>query len=361
MTRMPTGDRYVRKEDAETRAFYKSYAPLFKRTPDEIAFFVEALRQRTDLQTTGDSFPVDSKTVRSTAAAFIEAARSVYGFSFNLRSGDPSQLDRFVDAHMIDAEGGRVPNEPHLYYAMGCFWGEWLCRHRSSAWALHAPLNPLQSFPDAIGVSNTICMQPFSHATKKLADPEGDNLAYKSDIATSDKRKLPPFPLIASIADADQSVRDLLPPSAAASLNAWEKGDERAFRLFVLAIQETPDNPRILDHAVGCAWDLERWDDVANWLDRLIQLCPDRPHFQHNRAVIFTGSADTMPRAIELLENALRIDPAYARAHLTLASCYHDVGRNQEAIRHCQWVMANDDELKADATELLKEIRSGRR
>lgn len=61
-----------------------------------------------------------------------------------------------------------------------------------------------------------------------------------------------------------------------------------------------------------------------------------------------------------LLENALRFDPAYARAHLTLASCYHDVGRTQAAIRHCEWVVSNDEELKADATELLKEIRSGR-
>src|SRR5688500_11382422 len=145
-------------------------------------------------------------------------------------------------------------------------------------------------------------------------------------------------------------------------MEAWGNDEnEKALRWFVKAIAENPDDPRIYDHAVGCAWGVERWDLVAQWLDRLIELCPDRPHFQHNRAVVYTGAEETLPRAIELLQNALRLEPEYSRAHITLASCYNDLGRTAEAVEHCKWVIANeeDDELKAEARGLLKEIRSG--
>ena len=360
---MASDKPYVRQEDGETRAFYNSYAPFLDVTPDEIAFFVDAIHQRTGLPTSGKSFPIEIDAIHSAAAAFIDAARSIYEFAFDLESADAGQLDRCVEAHLI-GEGEGVPNEPLLYYAMGCFWGDWLVRHRGCAWALYAPLNPIQSFPDALQVSGTACLHPFSQVTKKLADPEGDNLAYKSEVVTADRKVLPPFPLLASLADAERAVRDLLPAKAAAGLDAWEDEDnEKALRLFEKAIVESPKDARILNHGVGCAWELERWDLVGEWLDRLIELCPDRAHFRHNRAVIYTGAEETLPRAIELLESALKLDPEYSRAHITLASCYQDVGRIPEAIKHCKWVIENeeDEEVKGEAKELLKEIRSSGR
>jgi tetratricopeptide (TPR) repeat protein len=363
---VPGGKPYVREEDKTTRAFYKPYAPFFRRTPDDVAFFVDALRQRSGLPTSGADFPADVKAVRAAAAAFADAANSIYGFTFDLKSPDATQLDRFLDAHMNGAIGERVPNEPLLYYAMGCFWGEWLVRHRECAWALYAPLNPIQSFPDGLSVQNTICLQPFSQVNKRFSDPEGDNLAFKADITTADRKLMPPFPLIASTADADQAIRDLMPEGAADALDAWEADDaELALALFKGALDDHPNDPRLLDHAVACAWELERFDEARAWLERLVKLCPDRTHFAHNLAVLLTGAEETVPRAIALLEQALKVDPGYARARITLASLLHDydLGRTPEAIRHCQWVLANeeDDELTNDAREVLKEIKSDRR
>ena len=355
---MAGGKPYIRNEDRATRAFYKSYAPFYKQTPDTIAFFVDALHERTALPSSGASFPADIQTLGRTADAFADAARSVFAFSLDVDSADGSQLDRFIDTHLVQPQSNRVPNEPLLYYALGCFWGEWLKRHRNAAWALYAPLNPIQSFPDGISTSNTICLQPFSQVNKKLADPEGDCLEYKAGLTTSDRKYLPPYPLLASIADADQAVQDLLPQSANRALAAMERGDPRALDLFVQAIKENPTDARILDFAVGCAWDQEDWDHVREFLRRLIELCPDRPHFMHNLAITLSGDESTLPEAISLLERAIAVDPSYARGHLTLADIYNDLGEKTKAMQHCQWVIDNDEELKADAQELLKQIRA---
>jgi lipopolysaccharide biosynthesis regulator YciM len=63
-----------------------------------------------------------------------------------------------------------------------------------------------------------------------------------------------------------------------------------------------------------------------------------------------------MNEAIDLLNRALRSDPSYSRAHLTLASCLADAGRMKEARQHAEWVRDTDAKLKPEAEKFIVEV-----
>jgi hypothetical protein len=126
--------------------------------------------------------------------------------------------DEEQEQYYLAAEANRVPDEPLLYYAMGAFWGERLVRHQEVEWALFEPLRAVQSFPDMVTGAGTICLHPFSQVGKKLADPEGDQLAFKLAAATQNKRYFPPYPLTAALADSEVAAAASLPPDARQAL-----------------------------------------------------------------------------------------------------------------------------------------------
>ena len=49
-------------------------------------------------------------------------------------------------------------------------------------------------------------------------------------------------------------------------------------------------------------------------------------------------------------------DPGYTRARLTLASCYHEAGRADDARPHVEWLIENDPEHADGAKSLLEEL-----
>lgn len=374
---------YQREESDSVKAFYRLYAEWMDSIPDDMSRLVEFLAGATGLPRVADEYPVDDETIRSAAAAFQEAARVVYQFSLDAEDDDASQLDRLADQHLIDPalrpffgeqamaepsdeeseryvearEGLRVPNEPLLYFCMGAFWGQWQVRHRQASWALCPPLNPVQSFPDMITQGSTICSHPFSQVCKKLTDPEGDNLAYKVQVSTSQKQYLPPYPLLASLADADYAVRQLLAEPAQRALDAEEAGDdEQAWALFCEAAVEDDEHPQLLSLMIACAWRLKKAEMVDGISRRLLGLVPDHPVTCHNLAVLYSNQPDLMPKAIDLLERALASDPRYSRAHITIAYCLAETGRIDEAREHAEWVRDNDTQLKDEAEELLNEL-----
>jgi tetratricopeptide (TPR) repeat protein len=260
-------------------------------------------------------------------------------------------------AYGAAVESLRVPNEPLLYYAMGAFWGDWLVNHRGAKWALEAPLNPLQSFPDMITSSHTACLHPFSQVNKRLSDPEGDNLEFKCSPELV-RKYVPPLPLIASLADADRATEQLLPPAGRRARALLEAGDaERAFDLFRSALAESPRNAPLLSQAAACALSAEQYEAAEEWMRRLLAMHPDIPLINHNLAIVVSMGGKT-DEAIRLLRHAIRMDPNYARARITLASMLAETGQTAEAVELAQWVVENenDERLLSDARGFLSQI-----
>jgi len=365
---------YVRKEPPEVRAFYKVQAAFYEKTPESISRFVAALERETRLPRNAVEYPVDNSTLARAAAAFSAAARAVYDVTLALERDDATQLDVLFNGHLIDArlrpyfEGAslrnlsesesekyaaltekiRVPNEPLFYYCAGAWWGEWLVRHRQGQWTLYAPLRPMQTFPDMITAGGTTCIHPFSQVTTKLSDPEGDALAFAASAATF-KRFFPPYPLIASVVDADHAAASLMPPELR-STDATFADYER-----FLGTHSNPA-PRVYALAIGSAWKSKQWSRVEEWSKRAIAASPQNPTFKHNLAVLYSQSG-RLPQAVDLLEQAVRLDPNYGRAHLTLASCLLELNRPAEARRHAEWVRDHDGGLRDEAMKLLESAR----
>ncbi len=377
---------YQRYEDDSVRAFYELHADWSAQTPTEITELARLLAKATKLPRTAREYPVDSETLYVAAHALVRSVHDVFNFSLNLKTDDAGQLDRLAERHLIDpalrsffretgfeelseeraeayfkaSEDLRVPKEPLLFYCLGAFWGEWMVLHRRAVWALYPPLNPVQSFPDLIGVGPTVCSHPFSQVCKKMTDPEGDNLSFKVQVFAGNRRYLPPFPMIASLADAEQATKDLLPEAARRAEVAAEAGDdETAWLLLCEASKEHRDHPQVLAKLISCAWRLKKWDMVDGGSQRLLELVPDHPVTCYNLAVLYGGTPDLVPDAIDLLERAIRSDPYYGRAHLTIATLLAEGGRLDEAQAHAHWIVENDSRLKQEAEDLLERLGSG--
>ncbi len=375
---------YQRKEDESIQTLYRIDAPWAHSLPEDLERFVEQVARRGRLARDAKEFSVEPAALGRTAQVFVEEAAHVFHFTLSPDNEDATQLDRFAEAHLIDpvlrpffvegrlreGEQGElaaqwsqavgqccVPNESVLLYAMGAFWGEWLVRQRRCRWALYAPLNPVQSFPDFLTAGGTVCVQPFSQVCGKLVNPVVGNLAFKAQGLTAHKHYFPPFPLLASPADAMVATVQMLPEPARRALAAKQRGSEvEAFGLLLQASNEDPENAQVLHMIVMAAWSVKRYDILEGASYHLLDLLPDHPVVNHNLASLYANRADLLPKAVPLLEKALEADPQFGRAHLTLASCLRDLGRPDEARQHAAWVRDHEGDLKAEAEGLLREL-----
>jgi tetratricopeptide (TPR) repeat protein len=348
---------YKRVEEESIRAFYKLYGDWLPQTPAHVASFVNRVATLTGLPAQADTYPAVESAVRKVAGAAARAAGETLPAELDLDNADPAQLDRLIDGLVPQSAEWGVPREPLLYYSLGAFWGEWQVRHRQARWSLYSPLRPVQSFPDMVTAGPTICSHPFSQVCKKFTDPEGDNLEFKSKAMASHKRFLPPFPLLASLADADRAARDLLPEIAQRGADAEEADNPaQAYELYCEAAYHNDQIPQLLARIIGVAWQLEKWDMVDGVSQRLLALVPDHPTTCHNLAVLYSGNEEYLNEAIDLLQQALTSDPHYARAHMTLASCLAERGDRNGARQHAQWVVENDQELAEEAKEFIREM-----
>ncbi|MHB0972565.1 MAG: tetratricopeptide repeat protein [Thermoanaerobaculia bacterium] len=373
---------YGRNEPASFKEFYKPYADYLDASPDHITALVDKLAASTHLPRHDETYPIARETVRATAKAFESAVREQYGVAISVDDADPGQLDRLVNAHLIEPElrpyfdgivlrenlddvasekyaqlvdAHRIPNEPLLYYAMGAFWGEWMVRHRLAQWTLYEPLRPVQAFPDMITAVQTICHQPFSQVVKKMSDPEGDQLAYKAHVGSS-QRYIPPYPLLASIADSNEAVRSLLSQEGRAGVDQETAGNSSAaYDSFRKAIAKDPNNATLYSLGFQAAFRTEHYEDAFAWAKRACELEPNNPMLKHNFAIMIGGQPDGEAAAIKLLDEAVALDPQYARGRLTLAGFLSstDPARARE---QATWVKEHDEKLAGDAEELLQSL-----
>jgi tetratricopeptide (TPR) repeat protein len=352
---------YQRQENPAAQAFYELDVPWMDPTPPRLAAVADRLAAIIGLPRQADEYPVELDSVRGAAAALVIVARENLQFELSVDNPDDGQLDRLIEQHIAPQTDGRFPREPLLCYALGAFWGEWLVRHRQACWSLFAPLRPMQSMADMMGSGLTLCSHPFSHVCKKIIDPEGDNLAYKAACIAGMKPYLPPYPLLAAMADTDEAARQVLPEPARRALDAEAKGErDIALPLYLGAAYEHPRNPVLLSRIVQLACQLQKFDTAIAIARRLVELVPDHPPSCHNLAVLLLREDGGLLEAHELLARAVDADPSYGRGRLTLARCLHQLGEADAARQHAQWVQTNDRSLSSQASELLETLDSYR-
>jgi tetratricopeptide (TPR) repeat protein len=372
---------YVREDPPDVENGYVPPVPFMEQTPSDLDFFLGRIAEIAQLPRRVGTYPTDPDTIHRTAQALISAARETYGVSLSLQDSDPAQLDRLANEKLIDerlrpffagdrlradltraerraqaaaVREARVPDEPLLYYALGCFWGEWLVAQRGFLWRLYPPLRPVQAFPAFVAIDQTACVHPFSHVTRKLADPEGGALALAVPAAAL-KRYFPPFLLTASPSDAAHAVREGTPGAVRQAREAATPGE--AVTLFQKALTTVPPTAHLYALAGQAAWDSERWDLAEAWLRQGLELQPRHPVLSDDLARVYARMPDGLERAVPLLEEALAEDPDYARARLRLASCLLQLGRKDEARRQARWVLATEPALKDEAAALVARIR----
>ncbi|HJQ38730.1 MAG TPA: tetratricopeptide repeat protein [Thermoanaerobaculia bacterium] len=181
-----------------------------------------------------------------------------------------------------------------------------------------------------------------------MTDPNGDGLAFASAPELVVNRYLPPYPLIAAMADAQHAAKMALPAEVRDAVSAND---------YARFLNRSKDAPvRVYSLAIEQAWKEEEWTLVERWSREAIRLAPRNAPLKHNLAVVLSNDPRTMPEAIALLRQALAQDENYGRAHLTLASCLLDTGQRDEARVHAEWVRDHDGQLKRDAEEILARI-----
>ena len=374
---------YQREEPPDVADAYAPPVPFMEQTPSDLEFFLGRVAELAQLPREVQTYPSDPDTLHRTAQALITAARETYGVPLSLQDSDPAQLDRFVNEKLIDerlrpffagdrgradltraerraqvsaAREMRVPHEPLLYYALGCFWGEWLVAQRGFLWRLYPPLRPIQAFPAFVTVDQTACAHPFSQVTRKLADPEGAALALALPPAAL-KRYFPPFLLTASPSDAEHAVREGTPVAVRQAREAATPGE--AVTLYQKALTTVPPTAHLYALAGRAAWESERWDLADEWLRKGLELQPRHPVLSDDLAHVYERMPDGLERAVSVLEEALAEDPDYARARLTLASCLLQLGRTEEARKQARWVLATEPSLKDQAAALVARSERG--
>jgi tetratricopeptide (TPR) repeat protein len=369
-------------ESEEEKAFYNPPAPLTEELPADVRRFAELLRERSAILRPVAGWSVAASDLREAAEIFAAAAHEVFGVRLSVDDEDPTHFDAFLNRYLIaeelrplfdgaqvredfsDADYERfaqligktpIPAEESVYYFAGAYWGEWLVRHRGATWALHAPLRPLQAFPDMITAHQTVALLPFSQVVKKLADPVSDTLASKAHAFGSEY--LPPYPLIASLADSEEATVALMPEKARAGLEAAAKGDMAgALALLQEAAEGEPENLLVLAHIQVIGWQAEEWEAVHRAMTQLLRQHPHARTF-YNLGV-FYAQFDLLEEAVESIRQAVLLHPPYDRAKLTMAALLAEKGEMARARSILQEVAGEsfDPQMQEEVARLLAEL-----
>ncbi|WVZ72798.1 hypothetical protein U9M48_021204 [Paspalum notatum var. saurae] len=87
------------------------------------------------------------------------------------------------------------------------------------------------------------------------------------------------------------------------------------------------------------------FEDALRLYDRALALCPDNAACRGNRAAALIGLR-RLGEAVKECQEALRIDPTYARAHHRLASLHIRLGHIEDALKHLSLATPQPDLLE---------------
>jgi tetratricopeptide (TPR) repeat protein len=371
---------YVRQEDDTVKAFYRIKTPFYDESPERIKGTVRVLKRITGLSPTTVIFPHEIQPLQEAAGAFVEAIETCFGTRLGYTEEDLVRIDRTIDRFLLDpildpiaktyhkrldenedydllATQVHAPRETLFYYCFGAYYGELMVKLRRAAWHLYPPLSVIQCFPD-IAMKRTVqCAFPFSHVVKKMCRPNGDRLDEKAH-ALVGARCQPPFALAASLADLERIWEDMLGPVSVKALNLAEgKSPERALDLLTAELDRSDGNCHILVEASQVAYGLGDMDLVYRLCERALVLAPTAFN-HHNFAVALSHVPERRSEAISHANRAIKNDPAYSRARITLAALYLEEKDVEGAIAQLRRVVENeiDDNLREEAEQLLSGI-----
>ncbi|KAL6626969.1 hypothetical protein ACP70R_030695 [Stipagrostis hirtigluma subsp. patula] len=87
------------------------------------------------------------------------------------------------------------------------------------------------------------------------------------------------------------------------------------------------------------------YEEALKLYDRALAMCPDNAACRGNRAAALIGLR-RLGEAVKECEEALRIDPSYARAHQRLASLHIRLGHIEDALKHLSLATPQPDLLE---------------
>jgi len=366
---------YRRGDEGPVASFYEIRGSYYPEPPAPVRKLVDAIEAATDLPRRGVStFPTDAESTAETAAAFVRAAGNIFFAEIDLDSDDASAFDSFVIENLVDPkvrllldkpeqyealrDAGeiRIPDEPLLFYALGCFVGEWLTRHADARWFLYPDLDPRQSFPALVRTGPLSTIAPFSVGCRLLSNPRDGRLA---DLAKTlpDAVLFRPIALCASVSDSEQVLRELTGKDVERAAALLRKGkSDQAFNRLETLMEANAQNGHLLARIAALGWEHKEYAIVHSASELQLALAPDAPETRHGFAAIESMREGGLERSIEMLEQLIETAPTYGHARLTLASCYREVGRLDEATELASWLVENDPALAQSAQTLLSEL-----
>lgn len=99
------------------------------------------------------------------------------------------------------------------------------------------------------------------------------------------------------------------------------------------------------------AWENQQFALIHRTTFMQLKLAPETPEIRHNFAAIESMREGGLESAIETLEELVLESPEYTHARLTLASCYHEANRPDDARREADWIVENDPIAPAAVAE----------
>ena len=373
--------KYQRTVTDMDRRFYTADAEFYDQTPKSIAEAIDNLSKRLALPAKSETYPLSPETIAQASAAFAETLKASFGLTLNHDDPDPAQLDRAADP-LIDPqlqpffENGKpkeidesqqdaydealgkihIPRETLLYYAMGSFHCMWLVRHRKCEICLYEPLPLVQSFPDMLKKRMSVGVFPFSQVIKRLCDPVGDNLEYKN--SSADHLTSVPFnPLLASFSDFNFALRQSFPEPGAAAMDAEEAKDfVGALKLYKAAIQQEPQNIRLLCFASVCALENHDYALAEAWMLQVREKFPHINSINSNLAIVYSETKRISP-AIRLMKDTVKFDPSYEKGHFMLATWLEQCGCPDDAAAHLNFIIENEMPGKDQAIKFMGALR----
>jgi len=361
---------------------YSLPARLAEQVLPDVASLLEELRELSAKFRPVGGWKTDESSLREAADVFARTASSRFGASLSLDDEDPTHLDAFLNTYLIMPElrplfrgadvieglreaeyetyaqflgDSEIPGEESLYYFLGAYWGEWLVRHREARWTLFPPLRPMQAFPDMITTVATVCLHPFSMVLRKLADPVGDNLAYKAQVFGRDY--LPPYPLTATPDDSTKAMLSLLPEQAQDALHQIKAGHLlQGVKLLERTADEHPASLQTLTLLQQAAWQAEEWETAHGAMTALLRQRPHARTFYNLGA--FYAQFELLEEAIESMRQAILVDPNFGRAKLTLAELLIEAGEERLASEVMEHFMKEgfDSALREEAEALMRRL-----
>ncbi len=349
----------------------------------DLASFIERLQGLTALSIDGPIYPCDAEHRRLAAGATMRAAREVYDHNLDLSNPDPTALHTFFVRHLIDPslrpffkkgelnttnpsayvralDKTRLPNAPLLYFALGCFYGEWLTKHTLCHFATEAPVQPMQDCFDATETGQVVLLYPFSHVTKALRDPQGDGIWCKADFEQDRVRLLLPSTYV----EVDEDGR--ITERAADGSEAQEfhgslplfRDDEQALERLPRWLEERPHDTLLRELAMEAAFRVGDLATAEALADDLVRLEPKPLHLLRRVDLRWRRNNAASDDLLEDLDAALKLEPRFARARLRRADVLANLGRVDEAVIELEVVLdrCREPTTRKLAQELLDEI-----